>query len=571
MDVKSVFKLLENGQLTKEEAEQKLLNIKNSKEEIIFLKEITPEIIQIEMNDIENRNMFSEKMVMGLIKAFSTINNVQKYKVAILKGTETHFSCGGTKDGMLMLAEGKIQMTDINIHSLPIKCNIPVIAAIEGHAVGGGWCLGMFCDFVIMSLESRYMCNHMEYGFTPGDGATLVFPEKLGWGLAQEILFLGRSFRGNELKERSSITIVPRKEVYEYAMSLAHNLVRKPKMSLVLLKRHMNQKLLDKLELCIEQEWQMQKQTLVNNKFVQENLASNFILKNNSKNLLVENKQLNLIKNGTPVIWIHDESGNIDEYRNIAMKCKRPFFAIKLSDSFKQNLKKISMQDLIENYIREINQLQIGGACSLGGTSIGGILAYETAKQLQNSESKINSIILVDPFVPITQLSKNYILFKIVNTVLIGRNRNKFTKSLGLLISPREVNWDLKEEIFLRQLITLGKKRGLSSTTDDEQLFNLFWNRYNIESYFLNARYQNIPLDALEGINCLCLKSKEYYGIFKQFFDFNSIDYEINSNIDKIISSKNWSIINTEAMSHITLFYEEKSLNIIQNVFDKIF
>ena len=51
-----------------------------------------------------------------------------------------------------------------------------------------------------MSKESVYSAIFMKYGFTPGAGATLIFPEKFGASLGQEILFSGKNYSGEELE-----------------------------------------------------------------------------------------------------------------------------------------------------------------------------------------------------------------------------------------------------------------------------------------------------------------------------------------------------------------------------------
>lgn len=75
-----------------------------------------------------------------------------------------------------------------------MNCNLPVIAAMQGHGIGAGWSMGMFADFSLFSEESKYMSPYMNYGFTPGAGATLIFPEKIGYELARNFINCARIF-----------------------------------------------------------------------------------------------------------------------------------------------------------------------------------------------------------------------------------------------------------------------------------------------------------------------------------------------------------------------------------------
>src|ERR1051326_899609 len=105
---------------------------------------------------------------------------------------------------------------------LPLDCKLPVIAAMQGHGMGAGWTLGMFADVAVLSEESRYVSPYMNYGFTPGAGATWVLGKKLGWDIARESLLTGGYYGGRELRERGvGVRVVPRAEGQELAMELA--------------------------------------------------------------------------------------------------------------------------------------------------------------------------------------------------------------------------------------------------------------------------------------------------------------------------------------------------------------
>ena len=63
---------------------------------------------------------------------------------------------------MLKIYEGKDKFTDINIYSLALDCPLPVISAMQGHGIRGGFVMGLFADFVILSRESIYRTNFMK-------------------------------------------------------------------------------------------------------------------------------------------------------------------------------------------------------------------------------------------------------------------------------------------------------------------------------------------------------------------------------------------------------------------------
>lgn len=244
-------------------------------ESVVCLHEVEPEIVQVTMQDRVHKNTFSQELTRDLIRSFESIQADSNYKVAILTGYDSYFASGGTQEGLLAIYAGKAKFTDsgTNIYSLALDCKIPVIAAMQGHGIGGGFALGLFADFVILSRESVYTTNFMKYGFTPGMGATFIFPKKLGISLAEEMLLNAGNYRGAELEKRGiPFPVLPRSEVMPYAIDLARQLSEKPRHSLITLKDHLVADLRQQLPIVIEKEVLMHEKT-----FHQEEVRSKII------------------------------------------------------------------------------------------------------------------------------------------------------------------------------------------------------------------------------------------------------------------------------------------------------
>jgi polyketide biosynthesis enoyl-CoA hydratase PksI len=229
---------------------------------VIELSEIEAGVVAIRMQDRVSKNTFSMELAEGLITAFAAIKDEPRYKVVILTGYDSYFASGGTKESLLLLSAGKGKFTDVDLYSLALNCPIPVIAAMQGHGIGGGFALGMFADFPILSRESVYTTNFMKYGFTPGMGATFILPRKLGISLAGEMMMVARTYRGEELQKRGvPFPVLPRAEVMTYAVDLARDISEKPRVSLVTLKDHLVASLRQGLPEVIEQEVVMHART----------------------------------------------------------------------------------------------------------------------------------------------------------------------------------------------------------------------------------------------------------------------------------------------------------------------
>lgn len=223
--------------------------------EVVSIVEVSSGVLQITMADRAHKNTFSVDLIAGLLQAFEKISNDNNAKVVVLTGYDSYFASGGTQEGLLALHNGEGKFTDINLYSLALDCSIPVISAMQGHGIGGGFVMGLFSDIVILSRESIYTTNFMRYGFTPGMGATFIVPKKLGFSLAQEMLLGAGNYRGEELKMRGvPFTVLPRQEVLSHALDLAMTLAHKPRLSLVTLKDHMVATLREELPRTIEKE-----------------------------------------------------------------------------------------------------------------------------------------------------------------------------------------------------------------------------------------------------------------------------------------------------------------------------
>lgn len=231
-------------------------------QEVVTIHEIEPGIAQITMQDKTHKNTFSDEFVAGLIRCFASVQEHPDYKVVILTGYDNYFASGGTKEGLLAIFEGRNKFTDLNIYSLALDCRIPVIAAMQGHGIGGGFVLGLFADFVVLSRESLYTTNFMKYGFTPGMGATYIVPKKLGFSLGEELLLNAGHYRGAELEKRGvPFPVLPRTEIMNYTLELARQLAEKPRLSLITLKDHLVCAIRADLPRVIEQEVTMHEKT----------------------------------------------------------------------------------------------------------------------------------------------------------------------------------------------------------------------------------------------------------------------------------------------------------------------
>jgi acyl transferase domain-containing protein/enoyl-CoA hydratase/carnithine racemase/acyl carrier protein/NAD(P)-dependent dehydrogenase (short-subunit alcohol dehydrogenase family)/SAM-dependent methyltransferase/ribosomal protein S18 acetylase RimI-like enzyme len=234
-------------------------------------------IVEVRMEDREARNMFSGAFIEGITEVFAHIAQTPAYKVVILTGYDSYFSSGGTKEMLLDIQDGKIKFTDAKIYHLAMECKIPVIAAMQGHGIGAGWSMGMFADFILFSEESRYVSPYMNYGFTPGAGATLIFPDKTGYDLARETLLTAVEYPGSELKEKGLLLpVLSRKDLLSAAFNLAKRIAQNSRNTLIALKHQLTSHLQDRLGETYSRELAMHEKTFVGRPDTLKQIENNF-------------------------------------------------------------------------------------------------------------------------------------------------------------------------------------------------------------------------------------------------------------------------------------------------------
>lgn len=193
---------------------------------------------RVEMRDERGRNAMSLAFVEALSAALREAAAWREGKVVVLTGLPDVFSSGADEETLAGLVRGELLPSDILLPRLVLDLPIPVVAAMAGHAIGGGLALGLCADVVLAARESRYGASFVSMGITPGMGTTRLLQWALSPAIAAELLFTGEARRGRDFEGRSGFNaILPRAEVEARALDVAARIAEKPRVTLELLKR----------------------------------------------------------------------------------------------------------------------------------------------------------------------------------------------------------------------------------------------------------------------------------------------------------------------------------------------
>ncbi|MEU5397680.1 SDR family NAD(P)-dependent oxidoreductase [Streptomyces sp. NPDC005963] len=210
------------------------------------------------------RHTFTDELLAGFHDALTSATEDDSVSCVVITGSGEVFSMGATPEAMAQLAAKEGTFAQVSfLHELILRCDKPVISAIQGHARGGGLVFGLYADVVVMAQEASYGAPFLTYGFTPGAGSTFFLERKLGTAVAEQLFYTGGTLTGAELRERgASVDIRPRVEVLDAALGHAQSVTRQSRTATAELKRELAGRTLTALADVIERELHMHDRVL---------------------------------------------------------------------------------------------------------------------------------------------------------------------------------------------------------------------------------------------------------------------------------------------------------------------
>ncbi|MGW4984149.1 enoyl-CoA hydratase/isomerase family protein [Streptomyces mirabilis] len=212
----------------------------------------------LELNRPDQLNSMSEELHSGLASVWETVADDPEARVVVLTGRGRAFSAGGNFDIMTRVQRDRAfreQNVDEarRIITGMVRCPLPVIAAVNGPAVGLGCTLALLSDLVLMADDAYVADPHVQVGLVAGDGGAFVLPLLVGLPRAKELLFLGdRVSAQDAVRLGVANRAVPKDKLMDEAMDLAGRLAALPVQALRETKRAVNRHLEQALDTVME-------------------------------------------------------------------------------------------------------------------------------------------------------------------------------------------------------------------------------------------------------------------------------------------------------------------------------
>ncbi len=188
----------------------------------------------------DRRNSLSDEMLADLGAAFAELRDDVSTRVVIVTGTPPVFSAGADapfKKGMSeeerrkMFTSRKSQFRRLFERANTVLEGLEqvTVAAVNGHAVGGGWGLTLACDFRLAAAEAEFWIPEVDLGVPLGVGTTTRFVRFVGAARAKEIIIGGRRYAATEALTLGLVNEVhPGARLAEAALAYAERLAAKP-------------------------------------------------------------------------------------------------------------------------------------------------------------------------------------------------------------------------------------------------------------------------------------------------------------------------------------------------------
>lgn len=220
---------------------------------------IKQHLAYVEINRPPN-NFFDANLIQQIADAYESLDEEDECRVILLKSEGKNF-CAGANFG---------QDEDMLDKSVPYKklyaqavrlfrTRKPVIAIVQGAAIGGGLGLALSADFRVACHEARFAANFAKLGFHPGFGSSITLPRVVGVQKAMDMLFTARRVSGEEaFKIGLADKFCFKEKLLEEAEQLAMEIASSAPMAVESIRSTLHGNLADQIEQIVD--WELSEQ-----------------------------------------------------------------------------------------------------------------------------------------------------------------------------------------------------------------------------------------------------------------------------------------------------------------------
>ncbi len=218
-------------------------------EQLILVRR-QPPLAVVSLNRPGVLNALSLPLMRALADAVGELDRDDEVRAIVLTGNGRAFAAGA--DIAEMSSAGAVEMMARDQFTQWQRLRQtakPLIAAVGGHALGGGCELAMLCDMIVAGEDARFGQPEVRLGVMPGAGGTQLLTRALGKWQAMELVLTGRTLTAREMYERGLVTrVVPQGLHLDEALRLAREIAAQPPVAVRLAKESVQKAFMGTLE-----------------------------------------------------------------------------------------------------------------------------------------------------------------------------------------------------------------------------------------------------------------------------------------------------------------------------------
>jgi enoyl-CoA hydratase/carnithine racemase len=214
-----------------------------------IIKERSEGILRIQLNRPEKRNAMTMSMYVTLADLLNDAAKDKGIRVVLWHGAGDSFCAGNDVEDFLKNPPGPGESPQARLMKALMNFDKPLIAAVQGAAIGGGTTVLTHCDFMYAGESATFQMPFINLGLVPEFGSTYSVPMRIGHVRAAELMLLGLPFDARRAVELGLVTrVVPDKELLATATETAEKLAEKPAGALQACKRLMKRSSREQIE-----------------------------------------------------------------------------------------------------------------------------------------------------------------------------------------------------------------------------------------------------------------------------------------------------------------------------------
>ena len=213
--------------------------------------ETTQSILKIEIDRPDKKNALNGAMYFAVRDALIAVRDDQNVRAVIIYGAGGDFTAGNDLKEFLEFASTDQETFPAKeFLDVLIPYSKPVIAAVDGLAVGIGATMTIHCDLVYASEGARFQMPFVNLGLNPEAGSSYALPQLVGYHNAAEIILLGGMVTAKRAYDMGFVNaVVKQSELMDTAMAAAQRITELPpgpiRLAKSMMKKHFNDKIME--------------------------------------------------------------------------------------------------------------------------------------------------------------------------------------------------------------------------------------------------------------------------------------------------------------------------------------